>query len=309
MNKRTLIIGGTGFIGSNLCLYLVQSGRTVTVLSRTKLNPLVNLKGANFVVGCFSDKEIITNLVANSDEVVHLAYASTPNMSFNDPIKDLSDNLPPNLFLMQQCAEKNVRLIYVSSGGTVYGQAQFLPIDEAHPTNPISPYGVTKLTLEHYAFLYAKTKGLSYICIRPANPYGIGQKPFLGQGFIPTAIASAMQGQPIPIYGDRGTIRDYIYIDDLSQGIVAAMNLGSDGDIFNIGSGVGRSNLDVLQALSPLLCNYGVDVKVQMMSKRAFDVQENVLDSSKLSMVSGWHPKEKFSDGLEKAIKFVHRLD
>ncbi len=309
INKKTLVIGGTGFIGKNLSQYLVQAGREVTVLARKPLDEKILFLGnVNFILGDISDKHLIADLVGACDEVVHLAYASIPNTSFDDPVKDLNENLPPTVFLMQQCAEKKVRLINVSSGGTVYGQAQFLPIHETHPTNPISPYGVTKLTLEHYAFLYAKTKGMSHICIRPANPYGVGQIPFAGQGFVSTAIASALKRQPIPIYGEHGTIRDYIYIDDLSQGIVAAMNHGSDGDIFNIGSGVGRSNLDVLQTLSPLLGRYDVDLKIQFMPPRVFDVQENILDSSKLSGISGWQPKEIFSDGLEKTIQFIKRL-
>lgn len=193
INKRTLIIGGTGFIGKNLTAYLVRSGRAVTVLSRGKFAPIMNGKGVNFVAGNFSDKELIAKLVSNSDEVVHLAYASVPNTSFDNPIKDLNDNLSPTVHLIQHCADRGVKLIFISSGGTVYGHSQSLPISEAHPTNPISPYGVTKLTLENYAFLYAKTRGLSHLCIRPSNPYGEGQKPFSGQGFISTAIATALQ--------------------------------------------------------------------------------------------------------------------
>lgn len=305
MTKKTLIIGGTGFIGSNLTLALIESGRDITVLSRGKCTSLINSKGVNSVFGDFSDLSLIARLVANSDEVVHLAYASVPNTSFDNPIKDLNDNLPPTVNLMQQCADKHVKLILVSSGGTVYGHAQSLPIAESHPTHPISPYGVTKLTLENYAFLYAKTRGLSHICIRPSNPYGEGQRPFSGQGFISTAIATALQKRPVPIFGDKGTIRDYIYIDDLSKGILAAMDFGSDGEIYNIGSGVGRSNLEVLQAIEPILKKQNNNVTISFMQQRIFDVQENILDSQKLEKISGWRPSQDFDKGLEKTIQYI----
>lgn len=308
MNKKTLVIGGTGFIGSNLTSALVESGRSITVLSRGKFAPNIDLKGVNRVAGDFSDKELIAKLVSNSDEVVHLAYASVPNTSFDDPIKDLNDNLPPAVHLMRHCADRGVRLIFISSGGTVYGHAKSLPVSETHPTNPISPYGVTKLTLENYAFLYAKTLGLSHICIRPSNPYGAGQRPFSGQGFISTAIATALQKKPIPIFGDKGTIRDYIYIDDLSNGILAAMNFGGDGEIYNIGSGIGRSNLEVLQAIEPILKKQNVNVAISSLPKRIFDVQENILDSQKLEKISGWKPLQDFDKGLEKTIQYIQSL-
>jgi UDP-glucose 4-epimerase len=309
MNKRTLIIGGTGFIGNNLTASLIRSGRAVTVLSRGKFFPITNVKGVNFVFGDFSNKELIAKLVSNSDEVVHLAYASVPNTSFDDPIKDLNDNLLPTVHLMQYCSDRGVRLIFISSGGTVYGHAQSLPMSETHSTNPISPYGVTKLTLENYAFLYAKTRGLSHICVRPSNPYGEGQRPFLGQGFISTAIATALQKKPIPIFGDQGTIRDYIYIDDLSNGILAAMDFGGDGEIYNIGSGIGRSNLEVLRAIEPILKKQSVNVTISSLPKRLFDVQENILDSHKLEKISGWKPVQDFGEGLKKTIQYIKSLD
>jgi UDP-glucose 4-epimerase len=122
--------------------------------------------------------------------VIHLAYATVPNTSFDNPLADLLQNLPPTVELFSKVAERSGRLILVSSGGTVYGQAVQLPILENHPTNPISPYGVTKLTLEKYAHLYAVTKSLKVICVRPGNAYGVGQYPYIGQGFVSTAMAS-----------------------------------------------------------------------------------------------------------------------
>lgn len=308
MSKRTLIIGGTGFIGSNLTSYIEQSGRTITVLSRGESTTPIQTKGVNFVLGDFSDRELVAKLVANSDEVVHLAYGSVPNTSFNDPFKDLNENLSPTVYLMQQCANKGAKLILISSGGTVYGDAHILPITETHPTHPISPYGVSKLTVENYAYLFSKTRGLSYICIRPSNPFGRGQRPFSGQGFISTAIAKALQKNPIPIFGKRGTIRDYIYIDDLSKGILAAMDYGKEGEIYNVGSGIGRSNLDITKALEFHLKKININVTISFLPERIFDVQENILDSTKLKRISNWQPAKDFNEGLEQTIRYIQNL-
>lgn len=156
-------------------------------------------------------------------EVIHLAYATVPYTSFEEPLTDMLQNFPPTVRLFAEAAARGVRVVLVSSGGTVYGEAESLPIREDHPIQPISPYGVTKATLERYAYLYAKTHGLKVMCVRPANAFGVGQRPCAGQGFISTALASALRGEPIRIYGEAGTNRDYLYIDDLADGILAAL--------------------------------------------------------------------------------------
>ena len=170
----------------------------------------------------------------------------------------------------------------VSSGGTVYGEANELPVPETHPTKPISPYGVTKLTLENYAYLYAATHGLKFVCVRPTNAYGVGQRPFGGQGFIATALASTMHGQAIKIFGQNGTVRDYIYVSDLASGIVSALEKGCLSETYNLGSGVGLSNMDVINAIFPLMKAIGCDICVENLPERTFDVEANVLDSTKL---------------------------
>jgi UDP-glucose 4-epimerase len=148
---------------------------------------------------------------------------------------DLLQNLPPTVQLFSEAAVRGTKLLLVSSGGTVYGEADELPISETHATKPISPYGVTKLTLENYAYLYAATHDLKFVCVRPANAYGIGQKAFVGQGFVATALASAMRGMPIKIFGHCGTIRDYLYVSDLASGIVSALEHGHLSETYNLG--------------------------------------------------------------------------
>jgi UDP-glucose 4-epimerase len=302
---RTLVIGGTGFIGGHLVPYLIKSGRRVTVLARGKQNDYIEIAGVNHAIGDFADSDLLGALIRDADEVVHLAYASVPNTSFDDPLKDLSDNLGPAVNLMRQCSRNQAKLILISSGGAVYGQSQFLPISEDHPVRPISPYGVTKLTLEGYAYLYSVTHNLSYVCIRPSNPFGEGQRPFSGQGFIATAITSINEGKSVKIFGDTGNVRDYIYIEDLCAGILAAMEFGICGEAYNIGTGLGLNNLQVIDSLRPFFQKR--DIKIEVLPKRIFDVQENILDSSRLRSISGWQPQNSLNSGLEKTVKFYQR--
>lgn len=304
-DRSCLVIGGGGYIGSFLVPLLIASGRFVTVLGRRAEPCTVLPEGACYVQGCFSDPVLIRRLLDEHHEVIHLAYATVPNTSFDNPLADLLENLPPTVQLFSEAATRGNRLILVSSGGTVYGEAITLPITEEHPTRPISPYGVTKLTLEKYAFLYAKTHGLQVICLRPGNAYGEGQRPFMGQGFIATAIASAITGKPITVFGEQGGIRDYIHVADLASGILKALEYGEAGKTYNLGSGEGLSNMDIISYLRPLLAHQGYSIELSRQKARAFDVRANVLDSSSLRRITGWHSKIAFESGLERTLLWL----
>ncbi len=295
-----LVIGGGGFIGNHLVPRLLLGGTRVTVLGRraTLSKPLP--AQAEYVTGDFGNVELIRSLLETHDAVVHLAYATVPNTSFDNPLADLLENLPSTVQLFAEVAAKERRLVLVSSGGTVYGEGVTLPIDENHPTLPISPYGVTKLTLEKYAYLYSVTHGLNVVCVRPSNAFGEGQDPFSGQGFVATAMASAMRGRPVRIFGPHGSVRDYIHVADLAGGIVSALERGETGQAYNLGTGVGRSNLDVVEAIRPLLREIGCAVHTVHESARVFDVHVNVLDSSRLRNQTGWKPNVDFVEGLRR---------
>lgn len=302
---KTLIIGGTGYIGSYLAPMLVGAGRKVTTLSRSTKFPDAQSNNITNLTGDFSDKKLIKELVCEHDDVIHLAYATVPNTSFDDPLSDLLHNLPPTLQLYSEVAKKGSRLILLSSGGTVYGDAVNLPIAESHPTNPISPYGVTKLTLEKYAYLFARTHGLKFICARPANAYGEGQRPSMGQGFISTALASVLNSKPIDIYGENGTIRDYIHVRDVAAGISSMLEYGKVYETYNIGSGLGRSNADVVDVIRKIMNPIGYDVQVRKLPERLFDVKANVLNSDKLINHTGWAPSVELEDGVLKTLNWL----
>ena len=267
----------------------------------------MNCRIVTYISGDFGRHELISGLLECHQEVIHLAYATVPNTSFENPLADLMQNLPPTVQLFSAMAARGAKLVLVSSGGTVYGEAIKLPIHEDHPTRPISPYGVTKLTLDNYAHLYAVTQGLKFICVRPSNAFGEGQKPFVGQGFISTAMASAMRGRPIQIFGQTGTVRDYIYVSDLASGIVSALEHGRLSETYNLGSGIGLSNLEVIEVFKPLMQEIGCEVQVENLPERAFDVKANVLDSEKLQTDTGWKAKVMFYEGIVASYDWLKR--
>jgi len=294
----TLVIGGAGYIGHHLVPQLIAAGRCVTVLGRSPTSKYPLPASSAYVVGDFSQLGLISRLLDTHQEVIHMAYATVPNTSFENPLGDLLQNLPPTVQLFSEAANRGVKLVLVSSGGTVYGETEGLPVQETHPPKPISPYGVTKLTLENYAHLYAATHGLKYVCVRPANAYGVGQKPFVGQGFIATAMASAIKGKPIQIFGQHGTVRDYLYVSDLASGIVKALVRGNLSETYNLGSGIGLSNEEVIEKMRPLMREIGCNFQVVKLPERTFDVKANVLDSTKLHVDTDWKPRVGFNEGL-----------
>jgi len=298
---RTCVIGGAGFIGTHLVRLLAESGRDVVVLGRRAQPDAALPHNAKYVSGDYGDRAALKGLLRRGDEIVDLAYATVPQTSFADPIYDILANLPASVQLLQEAVEAQVsKVVLVSTGGAVYGSARKLPIDEEHPTLPISPYGITKLTIEKYAGMFHHVSELPVAIARPGNAYGEGQRPFAGQGFIATAIHSIIRGDAVRVFGTEGTVRDYVHVSDVASGILAVLQEGEPGEAYNIGTAVGASNIDVLRGVEPLAALAGFEVRVERLPARSFDVATNVLDSRKLSGVSGWKPRIALQDGLER---------
>ena len=304
---RCCVIGGGGFIGRNLCDALAASGRYVVAIGR-KAAPSAAFAALPSVVSGrvtyqsmdVTDIAALRPVLSTCSEVIDLAYATVPQTSFIDPMNDLQSNLPRVVALMKELQDHPQlrRFIVVSSGGTVYGQATRLPISEYSETEPLSPYGITKLTIERYALMNHRLHGLPVVVVRPANAYGLGQQPFLGQGFIATAMGHILDHKPVTVFGERGTIRDYVHVRDVASAMVAALQLGINGDIYNIGSGVGRSNLDMLDLIRPLAQAQNLQVNITHEAERKFDVTANVLNFGRLLSCTGWLPKVSIEEGL-----------
>jgi UDP-glucose 4-epimerase len=304
--RKCLVVGGGGFIGSALVQLLVETGREVTVLGR-KASPTCKLSDAANYVQCSPSEpqEQLKLILGTHPEIIYLAYTTVPSTSFSDPVFDLRENLPPAINLFAEVARTAGRLILISSGGTVYGEARSLPISENHPTEPISPYGVSKLMLEKYANMYAKTRGLQVVCVRPSNAYGQGQRPYAGQGFVATLIASALHGKTVTVFGAQETIRDYLHVSDMASGIMCALEWGVPGEIYNLGSGIGVKTADVLEAVDAIVRGWGFHIQPRFESRRAFDVLANVLDNSHLTNTTSWRPTIDFERGLHSTCVWL----
>lgn len=297
---KSCLIGGAGFIGSHVARLLVNSGRQVTVLGR-RSQPLNRLPPrVVYVSGDYGDRAVLRQVLEGADEVIDLAYATVPQTSFVDPVFDILANLPASVGLLQEVAAAGVaKLVVVSSGGTVYGVAESLPVGEDHPTNPISPYGITKLTIEKYARMFKQVQDLHVVVVRPGNAYGEEQRELGGQGLIATVMHSIIAGQEVSIFGSNGTVRDFVHVSDIASGIVAALECGAAGNAYNIGTGIGKSTFDVLSEIEPLAKKAGYSLRTRTVESRKFDVPANILDSRKLEAVSGWRAGIAFTEGID----------
>jgi len=304
--KSCCVVGGGGFIGLHLVEALLATGREVTILDKRRPSKEALARGVRYIRGDCGKYEVLDAALDGATEIVDLAYATFPKTSYENPIDDILNNLPSSVRLLEAARGARVqRIVFVSSGGTVYGKAQQTPIDEDHPTNPISPYGITKLALEKYAQMFHWLRSLPVVVVRPANAYGEGQRPFVGQGFIATAMGAILLGQHVVVYGKKGTVRDYVHADDIARGIIAALEKGRAGTTYNIGSGIGRSNREVLEAIEKVVRPEGFRVRVKTGPSRSFDVPVNVLSSAKLREQTGWQPHVTWEDGLSRTWDWI----
>jgi len=302
------VIGGCGFIGHHLVEILASQGKDLIVVGRNPVASKALPSGVRYIAGDYGNKSFLREVLKDVDEIIDLAYASVPKTSFEDPVKDILNNLPSSVNLFEVASSLPIKkLVIVSSGGTVYGKAISVPILEDHSTEPISPYGITKLAVEKYALMYHALKGLPVVCVRPANAFGEGQQPFSGQGFVATAIASALEGREINIFGNQGVIRDFVYVKDVASGIAVALESCPAGECYNIGSGIGKSNHEILEMLSVIAESRGIKLRVNILPSRQFDVPVNVLDSSKLRNETDWLPNVSLMKGLELTWEYLEK--
>jgi UDP-glucose 4-epimerase len=300
----TCVIGGAGFIGAHVVAALVTAGHRVLVLGRSA-HPAVALpKTATYSPCDVTDSRRLRSLLDGVENVVDLAYSTNPSTSFEQPLFDLQSNLPRMLAVVEALSTLNSlnRYVFVSSGGTVYGEPSRLPVTEDSLTNPISPYGITKLTTEKYLNMYRTLQGLPVLIIRPSNAFGPGQKPNPKQGFIGQVISKIQSGEEIVIFGEHGTVRDYIFVTDLADAILSVVAFGMVGETYNAGTGIGRSNTDVVTTISGLMGVAADSISIKRLPSRRFDVTTNVLDAGKLKEDTGWVSKTSFEEGLRRTI-------
>jgi len=301
---RILVLGGTGFIGSHIVDALLNEGYYVKVLDRTLKHTENNHPhSVEYLQADFGDSLILLEALTGIDVVIHLVSSTVPGTSNLDPIADIQTNLINSVNLFKAMHQANVqRIIYFSSGGTVYGNPMKTPISENHSTHPISSYGITKLAIENYLYMHQELYGLKPVILRLSNPYGPRQGRFGSQGVIGTFLKQIMQGQAIKIWGDGSVIRDYIYISDAVSACMAAINTEVSGT-FNIGSRIGYSLLDIVKEIE--LCTQK-NAELIFESQRGFDVKEVVLDISLAKEQLNWSPECTLQNGVKLHYEWLN---
>lgn len=297
----SVVLGGAGFLGSHVTEALLARGHRVRVFDRehVDLGNLQNVKGDwEFVggdLGSVSDQE---RAVAGASSLFHLVSTTIPATSNQDPAFDVETNLLATVRLLERARQTRIeRFVFVSSGGTVYGRPERIPIPEDHPTEPLVSYGVVKLAVEKYLHLYHHLYGLPFSVVRLSNPYGPRQRAGGAQGAASVFLARVHAGKAIEIWGDGGVVRDYIYVTDAVEGILAAHDRSGPSGTYNIGSGTGTSLKDLVAAIGEVT---GRNIDVRYTPGRAFDVPANVLDISRARRDLAWDPRTDLHEGLRR---------
>ena len=305
--SRALVVGGNGFIGAHLVQKLVDSGWEVTVLHKYEQPRYSKMPvPVRFLRGDLTQESLLAEAVAGQDVVFHLLWTTTAihEVANRDPAADVQANLVPTIHLIEACRAAGVgRLLFTSSGGTVYGRTQVAPISEDHPNNPVNAYGVSKLAVEKYLQMFHHLHDLDFAVFRPSVPYGPYQNPLARQGAVAVFLYRVAKGLPLTIWGDGSVTRDYFYISDL----VDALILGSqqalnEQRIFNLG---GAEEVSLNHLIALVEETVGQKAIVEYQPARDFDAPRVLLDTNRAQTVLGWQPKVLMKDGLAKTWEWM----
>lgn len=302
-----LITGGAGFIGSNLCEYMVKKGYNVYVLDNLStgkidnLSRLIESSKIKFYNGDIRDKKLVDNVMANIESIIHLAAIVSVPYSLDNPVETNDVNVGGTITLIKSALKHRVKsFIYISSCA-VYGDPLYTPIDENHPTNPISPYAVSKLSGEEYVKLYTRLYNLRSVILRLFNVYGPKQSINPYSGVIVKFIQRLKDGKPPIIYGDGEQTRDFIYVLDVANAIELSLDYKGSSDVFNIGFG---KEVTINKLANILMDIFNFKSKPIYEPKRPGDIIRSVADISKATKYLGFQPKTGLRDGLLNTLSY-----
>lgn len=301
-----LVTGGLGFLGFHLVEYLVKKNYRVRVIDVGQAQDWQLQHVANqveFFTGSINDVETIKNCLKGVRYLFHYAGTTLPAISNRNPIEDVSINLTSNLSLLNEAVKEGVeKVIFPSSGGTVYGIPCQTPILETHPTNPISSYGIVKLATEKYLGLFEREYGLKYVALRYSNPYGPYQNPFRNFGAIATFLGRIVVNEPLTILGDGSVVRDFIYVEDAIKATYKAVLYSGEDRVFNIGMGRGISISELINIIQNVT---GEQCETIHHPARKSDVPKSVLDITKAKKELNWKPMISLDDGIAKTWDWI----
>ena len=304
---KCVIFGGGGFIGSHLSEALIEDGHDVSIFDRPDARYLENSRqqGANILTGDFFNPSDISRAIINCDIVYHLVSVTVPQTSIDNPRYDVEANVIGTLQLLDEMRKAQIpRIIFASSSGTVYGIPQEIPITESHPTEPMSSYGICKLTIEKYLHLYWMLYGLDYCILRIANAYGERQPITETQGVISSFLDKVLPKSEMIVWGDGSVIRDYVYVSDIAKAFLRASHYKGESRIFNIGGGQGHSLNDIVSILEDITRQ---PLQPKYLPGRPFDVSVNVLDISRAKQHLNWQPEIGLQEGISRTFEWMLR--
>lgn len=305
---RCLVMGGAGFIGSHLVDTLIAEGHQVRVFDRPLVarvnvpdHPLVE-----FVEGDLANLAEVETAMRGCDVCYHLISTTLPKSSNGDPVFDLESNLVATVRMLGKAVDQGLKkVVFLSSGGTVYGAPKKIPIEECHPTDPICSYGITKLGVEKYLELFRHLHQLDYTVLRLSNPYGERQRINASQGAVAVFLGKTLNREPVEIWGDGSIVRDYIHISDVTSALLKCLDHGS-GQVLNIGSGIGLTLNQVLDSIERVS---GIPTIRRYMANRDFDVPVSILSIEKASIELLWEPQVEFDVGLARMVAWLKDQD
>lgn len=300
---KILVTGGAGFIGSHLVDALIERGEEVVVVDnlstgcRENVNPQTKLYELN--IGDQGLAEVFD--LERPDIIYHHAAQIDLRRSVTEPLFDARENILGSLNVIVNSVQYRVtKFIYASSGGAIYGEPQSLPVDENHPINPVSQYGISKHTVEHYLHLYALQYGINYVVLRYANVYGARQNPFGEAGVVAIFARQMLEGKQPAIFGPGNKTRDYTHVSDVVAANLLAMERGTNA-ICNIGTGVETSDQEIFDAVAEAI---GYDDPPLYTSVRPGEIQRMCLDWSRAEQELSWRPKLSLMEGITKTVDY-----
>lgn len=292
---RVLIVGGNGFIGSHVQDVLLGRGHSVRVLDVNPERYREPLHGIDYRDGSCADETTRMSALCEVDAVLYLASTSVPSTSNEDVSLDIETNLVPLAATLDAMVQVGVkRIVYFSSGGTVYGPTDMSLVPEEASLDPICSYGIVKVAAEKYLGMYRHLYGISPLVLRPSNPFGPRQGHEGVQGFVGTSLGRILRDEPLEIWGDGSVVRDYVYVQDVALAAALALETDVTGAV-NVGSGEGRSLLDMVGVLCAVT---GVEPEIRYQESRAVDVPRLVLDVRRARDLLGWASTTSLVEGV-----------
>ena len=303
-----ILLGAAGFLGTNLTPALAKNPENrITVVSRRRASfrdlEAMALPNVRFVECDLVAEADYSRLLEGQDLVYHLMSTTVPTTSNLQISQELNANVVLSAKLFEACAACGVKkIVFFSSGGTVYGRAETCPIREDTPTDPITSYGIQKLTIEKLLYLYHHMYGFDYRIIRLANPYGPYQRPNGVLGAVTTFTYRALAREPITVYGDGSVVRDFLYVDDAVRGILRIVDGDAPQRVFNLGSGCGTSIREVLDTIRREL---DLEPEIRWQEARTVDVPVNYLDIGRYEAAYGKLDPLPLDEGIRKTAAFL----